>query len=140
MRGRVLSPSHLLSVAAFCVGGGWLWNLTSTLQREPSGKDGAEASLRAGSHIAEEPASLTQAPQLWSNQSHKTEGEDRRCQEGCIYVSPLLGAQGLRGGASQGPLLREVANGLAPQAPLPQPSALPLETLAAGSAGKGLVR
>lgn len=97
MRGRVLSPSHLLSVAAFCVGGGWLWNLTSTLQREPSGKDGAEASLRAGSHNAEEPASLTQAPQLWSNQSHKTEGEDRRWSGRLHLCLTPLGGPGAAG-------------------------------------------
>lgn len=91
MRAQVLSLSRLESVAAFCVSGGWLWNLTSPLQREPSGKEEAEASLRAESCIAGAPASLTQGPQLWSKQGHhKTE---RRCRGWtgtlCPCLSPL---------------------------------------------------
>lgn len=44
-----LSCPGSCSVAAFCVGGGWSWYLTLILQREPSGKEGAEASLGARS-------------------------------------------------------------------------------------------
>lgn len=81
-----------------------MWNLTSKLRREPSGKEGgAEASLRAGSHIDEEPASLTQTPQLWSNQGHhKTERRGRRCTGTlCPYLIPLGGPRGCRRGASK---------------------------------------
>lgn len=81
-----------------------MWNPTSPLQRESSGKEEAEASLRAGSCIAGEPASLTQAPQLWSKQGHhRWKGEAGGGQELCVHVLSLLGAPEAAGRELQRP-------------------------------------
>lgn len=100
----MLSSRVLLS-SCLLVGGGWSWNLTHTPQKEPSGKEGTEASLGA-----REPRDWPRPLKFHSCQ-RKTEPKTSDGQELRAYALFLLaGPKGRREGALQGTRLTGEVN------------------------------
>lgn len=83
--------SGALLSSRLLVGGGWAWNLT-TLQREPSGREGPEASVGAGSQ---------RAPPLWYSRGRQRQKLGLRWRELCVFASAPRPPPKAPGGSSQ---------------------------------------